>query len=188
MDALIPALIAALLAECGDRTQLLGCALGHRYRSAAAVIAGIALAAGINAALAAAAGGAAAALVDHRALRLLTGLSLVLAGVGALFRPKPAPDLSGWRLGAFASSAGSFLILAFGDKTQFVTAAIAGASDRPVFAGIGSAMGVTIANVPAVILGERWPALVPLRAIRLAAGAALAVAGLAVAALALGIG
>jgi putative Ca2+/H+ antiporter (TMEM165/GDT1 family) len=38
--------------------------------------------------------------------------------------------------------------------------------------------GVTLANAPAVVMGERWPQVVPLRAIRIGAGVALALAGI----------
>jgi len=37
---------------------------------------------------------------------------------------------------------------------------------------------VTVANAPAVVLGDRWPMLVPLRAIRIGAGIVLLLAGL----------
>jgi putative Ca2+/H+ antiporter (TMEM165/GDT1 family) len=188
MDALIPAFIVAALAELGDRTQLLAILLGTRFRSPAAVIAGIAIAALATMALGAAAGAAAAAAVSHRALQLMTGLALLLAGAGGFFGVKAAPPIDGWRLGALASSAGAFFILEFGDKTQFVTAAIAGGSGRPVLTAIGAAAGVAIGNVPAVVLGERWPKLVPLRLIRGIVGAVLVLAGLAMALRALQIG
>ena len=178
MDALVPAFIVALLAELGDRTQLLAMLLGSRFRAPAAVLAGIALAAAINMALASAAGMEIATLIPHRAVQLMTGVALLLAASGAVVRVKPAPSVEGWRLGAFASSAGAFFILALGDKTQFLTMAIAAGSGQPVLAAVGAAAGVTLANAPAVVLGDRWPTLVPLRAIRIGAALALAVAGI----------
>ena len=178
MDALVPAFVVALLAELGDRTQLLAILLGDRFRKPAAVLAGIALAALVNMALAAAVGAEAALYINHRAIRLMTGVGLILAASGAAFRVKPPQSVDGWTIGAFASSAGAFFILALGDKTQFVTGAIAAGSGHPLFAAVGAAAGVTIANVPAVVLGTRWPALVPLRAIRIGAGIALGLAGL----------
>lgn len=178
MDALLPAFIVALLAELGDRTQGLAMLLGGRFRKPAAVIAGIALAAICNMALAGAAGMEIGLAIPHRAARLLTGVALLLAASAAPFRAKPPPAVDGWKLGAFASSAGAFFILALGDKTQFLTAAIAAGSGHPVLAGAGAAAGVTIANAPAVVLGERWSALVPLRAIRIGAGLLMALAGI----------
>ena len=188
MDALIPAFIVAALAEIGDRTQLLAILLGTRFRRPAAVIAGIAVAALATMALGAAAGAAAAAAVSHRALQLMTGLALVLAGAGGVSLVKPAPPVERWRLGALASSAGAFFILEFGDKTQFVVAAIAGGSGHPVLTAIGAAAGVVAADAPAVVLGERWPRLVPLRVVRAIVGAVLVLAGVAMAVRALQIG
>ncbi|WP_019834012.1 TMEM165/GDT1 family protein [Sphingomonas sp. PR090111-T3T-6A] len=177
MDALVPAFIVALLAELGDRTQLLAMLLGSRFRAPAAVLAGTAVAASVNMAIAGAAGMEIAALIPHRAVQLMTGLALLLAASGAVLRVKPAPSVDRWTLGPFASSAGAFFILALGDKTQFLTTTIAAGSGHPVLAAAGAAAGVTIANAPAVVLGDRWPKLAPLKAIRIGAGIALALAG-----------
>lgn len=181
MDALVPAFVIALLAELGDRTQLLAVALADRYRRTGAVIAGIALAAALNMAIAGFAGQEIGPSVPHRAIRLMTGVALILAAAGALLRVKPPPTVESWTLGAVLSSAGAFFILAFGDKTQFVTAVIAAGSGAPWLAAAGAAAGVTVANLPAVILRERWAELVPLRRVRLSVGLLLAVAGLVVA-------
>ena len=187
MDALLPALVVALIAELGDRTQWLAMLLGDRYRRPAAVLVGIALAAAVNMAAAAAAGIASAALVDHRAIRALIGLALLLAGIGAFFRAKAPPPIDGWKLGTFASSFGAFSILQFGDKTQFAAMAIAAGSGSPWLAAIGATLGVTIANIPAVVLGERWRTIAPLHAIRIGAGVVLALAGFGIGASAIGI-
>lgn len=181
MDALVPAFIVALLAELGDRTQLLAMLLGDRFRRPAAVIAGIALAAILNMALAGVVGAEIGGYLNHRAIRLMTGLALLVAASGAFFRVKPPEPVEGWKLGAVLSSAGAFFILALGDKTQFVTATIAAGSGQPVLAAAGAAVGGTLAHVPAVVLGERWPALVPMRAIRIGVGIVLALAGLVLA-------
>jgi Ca2+/H+ antiporter, TMEM165/GDT1 family len=188
MDALIPAFVLALLLEQGDRTQLLAIALTEKYGRPAAVLLGIACAAAINLGLAAAGGLVAADIAPHSGLLLLTALALVLAGGGAPFKTKPAPDLAGWRLGAFASSLGSFFILAFGDKTQFAVFGLAAASGQPVLAGLGATAGVVVGNLPAILLGSEWPRLVPLRLIRIAIGVAVTLAGLVLAVSALRIG
>jgi putative Ca2+/H+ antiporter (TMEM165/GDT1 family) len=177
MDALVPAFLIALLAELGDRTQWLAMRLGDRFARPAAVIAGVALAAILNMAIAGAIGLEIADLIPHRPIQLLTGVALILAASGAPFRVKPPPTVETWRLGALFSSVGAFFILALGDKTQFVTAAIAAGSGQPWLAAAGAAMGITVANVPAIVMGERWAKLAPLRAIRIMTGVLLALAG-----------
>ncbi|WP_454886242.1 TMEM165/GDT1 family protein [Sphingomonas oryzagri] len=188
MDALVPAFLIALLAELGDRTQLLAMALGERFRRAGAVIAGIALAAILNMAIAGAAGMEIAAYIPHRPVQLLTGIALILAASGAAFRVKPPPTVDTWRLGAVLSSAGAFFILALGDKTQFAIGALAAGSGYPWLAAAGGAAGVTVANMPPAILGKRWPDLVPLRWLRIGAGLLLGLAGIVLIILALQIG
>jgi len=181
MDALVPLFVIAALAEIGDRTQLLGLLLGRRFASKGAVLAGIALATILNMAIGAAAGAAIGQVVSHRAIQLFTGLALFLAGTGGLLRVKKPDSVEGWRLGAFLSSALAFFILELGDKTQFITAAISAGSGAPVFAAIGAAAGVTLASAPAVLLADRWPMGLPIRAIRLGVGLLLMLAGLVLA-------
>lgn len=188
MDALVPAFLIALLAELGDRTQLLAMALGDRYRRPGAVIAGIALAAILNMGVAGAVGMEIAAYIPHRPVQLLTGVALLLAASGAAFRVKAPPTVATWRLGAFLSSAGAFFILALGDKTQFAIGALAAGSGYPWLAAAGGAAGVTVANIPPVILGERWPQVVPLRWLRIGAGILLGLAGIVLVIMALQIG
>jgi len=188
MDALVPAFLIALLAELGDRTQLLAMALGGHFRRPGAVIAGIALAAILNMVIAGAVGMEIAAYIPHRPVQLLTGVALILAASGAFFRVKAPHTIETWRLGAFLSSAGAFFILALGDKTQFAIGALAAGSGYPWLAAAGGAVGIIVANVPAVILGDRWTTIAPLRWFRLGAGVLLGLAGMVLVILALQIG
>jgi Ca2+/H+ antiporter, TMEM165/GDT1 family len=187
MDSLVPAFVVAALLEIGDATQLLAILLGKRFAKPAPVLAGIFVAALGNLGLGAAAGTLIALEINHRAILLMTGLSLILAGGGAPFRVKQPEPVDGWRLGAFASSAGAFFILALFDKTQFVAATFSAAWGQPVVTAIAMAAGVTVANAPAVLLGDRWRTVAPLRAIRIGIGLLLVVVGISVAFDALGL-
>lgn len=181
MDALLTSFLAALLAEWGDKTQLLVVAFAVRYRRVGPILAGVAAAALANCLLAAFGGTLIHDMVPLRALSLLVGVALVFAGVGGLIRGK-TPDMGGtWRTGPFLTTAACFFLLEFGDKTQFVTAALAAQFDSLVLAGFGAAVGVVAANIPAALLGERLAGVVPVRAIRLAAAALFLIAGVIVA-------
>ena len=181
MDSLLTTLIAAFLAEWGDKTQLLVIALAARFQRPAAVLAAVALAALANSALAAFGGSLLSGLITLRALSLFVALSLIFAGVAGLIRDK-TPDMgSTWRVGAFLTTLGCFFLLEFGDKTQFLTVALAAQFNAPVLAAAGATVGVVAANLPAAILGDRLAAILPLRGIRLGVGAVFLAIGLYVA-------
>ncbi len=180
MDALLPAFVVALLAEWGDKTQLLVMALAVRFRRPAPILAGVVLAALANALLAAFGGVIIHDFITARAAALLVAVSLLSAGIFGLMRPSP-PDLgTTWRTGAFLTSLGCFFLAEFADKTQFVTGALAAHHDSLVFTALGAAAGVTAASVPAIALGDRLAAVAPVQAIRVGIASLLLLAGLVV--------
>jgi putative Ca2+/H+ antiporter (TMEM165/GDT1 family) len=75
---------------------------------------------------------------------------------------------STWRTGAFVTSAACFFLLEFGDKTQFLTVALAARYDSLLLAAAGASAGVIVANLPAMALAERMPKAVPLKQMRTA--------------------
>ena len=177
MDALLSTFVAALLAEWGDRTQLLVVLLAARYRSAAPILAGVAVGALANAMLAAAGGLVVGGMVTLRAMSLLVALALLFAGIGGLIGRK-APEMgTGWRIGAFLTTAICFFLLEFGDKTQFLTAALAAQFDAAVLATLGATAGVLAAAVPAAVLGDGLAQQAPLKAIRLGIAALFLIVG-----------
>lgn len=177
MDALVTTFIAAALAEWGDKTQLLAIALAARFERPAPVLAGVALAALANALIAAAAGTLLHELVTLRALSLLVAVALVFAGVAGLFRNQTPEMGASWRTGPFLTTLGCFFLLEFGDKTQFLTVALAAQYDALALAATGATLGVIAASAPAVLLAARAPTMLPLKAIRTAAAALFLFAG-----------
>ncbi len=171
------ALVAAALVQGADRAPWLVAILVDRYRRPGLVLAAAALALAANYALASVAGLMVAPLLSPNAGLLLLALSLLLAVSGMVVRAKPPDRLAGWKLGAFATSLLGMFILAFGDATQFIAAALAARSPVPWLAAVGATLGTLAVMVPATVLGEAgWRAL-PLRAIRWASAGVLSVAG-----------
>lgn len=180
MEALVPAFLAALLAEFGDKTQLLTIILAARFGRPGPVLAGIAVAAIANSLIASIGGALLAGMIPFRAFNLLLAMALVFAGGGALL-PQKQPDIGIYdRLGVFAASLIAFFILELGDKTQFLTFAFAARSPTPLLAGAGAAAGIIVASLPAVALGTALPATLPLRAIRIGVGVVLLIVGIIV--------
>lgn len=172
------ALLLGALVQLGDRTPWLAAILADRYRSPGVVLAAAALALAFNNALGVVGGVLIAGLLTPDAKLLLLALALLLAGVSTGLRGKAPERLDGWRLGAFGTSVLGLAILAFGDRMQFVTAALAARGTVPWLAAVGATLGALAVCAPAAVLGEaRWRAL-PWVPIRVAAGGVLVVAGL----------
>jgi putative Ca2+/H+ antiporter (TMEM165/GDT1 family) len=181
VDALLPAFVAALLAEWGDKTQLLVMALATRFRRPGPILAGVALAALANALLAAFGGVLIHDFITARATALLVAVSLLSAGMLALMRPSPPSIGMTWKTGAFLTSLGGFFLLEFGDKTQFLTFALAARYDSLGLTAAGATLGILAANVPAALLGNRLGAVVPVQPLRYAVAGLFLVTGFVIA-------
>lgn len=172
------ALVLGALTQLGDRTPWLAAILADRYRSPATLIVAASLALAINNAVGTVGGVLVAKLLTPNAKLLLLALALVLAGFTIQLSRKSPDRLAGWKLGAFGTSALGLAILAFGDRMQFVTAALAARSTLPWAAPVGATLGALAVCVPAIVLGEqRWLAL-PLRPVKIASGVLLTVSGI----------
>jgi len=171
------ALVAAALAQVGDRTAWLAAILADRYRTPGLVILAAAVALLIASGIAAAGGALLAPLLTPNARQLMLALALILQGGGALF-PAKAPDpLRGWRTGAAATTLLGLFVLAFGDGIQFIVVTLAARSPVPALAAIGATIGSLAVIAPAALIGEtRWRRL-PLAPIRTAIGVVFVIAG-----------
>lgn len=172
------ALVAAALAQIGDRTPWLAAILADRYRQPWLVIAMAAVAMLAAGMIAAAAAALIATRMTPEAKQLFLALALLLQGGGSVM-PAKAPDrLQGWRLGAALTSLIGLFVLAFGDGIQLIVLALAARTAFPWMAVIGATLGSLAVIVPAVILGEAaWQAL-PLARARLVIAIGFVVAGI----------
>jgi putative Ca2+/H+ antiporter (TMEM165/GDT1 family) len=144
------------LAEIGDKTQLLAIVLAARFRKPAPIIAGILIATLLNHALAGALGAWVASLVGPMAMRWALGVSFILMAIWMLIPDKyeDAEQSKTSKLGVFGATLIAFFLLEIGDKTQIATIALAAKYQALVAVVIGTTLGMMIANVPAVYLGE----------------------------------
>lgn len=155
-DFLIATSLVAL-AEVGDKTQLLAFFLAARFRRPWPIIGGILMATIANHALAGAVGIGLAQWLGPDLLRWILGLGFVAMGAWVLIPDKlEAPDEAiGLRLGAFGTTVVAFFLAEMGDKTQVATIALAAQSASAYLVILGTTLGMMIANVPAVIVGDR---------------------------------
>ncbi|WP_164156902.1 TMEM165/GDT1 family protein [Sandarakinorhabdus rubra] len=171
------------LAEMGDRTQLLSVLLAARYRRPVPIIAGVAVATLANHALAAWAGAALANWFAGPAFRTLVGLGFLATAAWLLVPDKPDDAPPTPRGGLFLTTLVAFFLAEIGDKTQIATIGLgARFGDAPVdvlAVTLGTTLGMMLANVPAVLLGDRLLARLPLRFLQRLAAVLMAALGLA---------
>ena len=175
------------LAEIGDKTQLLAFLLAARFRKPLPIIAGILVATILNHSIAGALGAWIVASVDPKILRWVLGVSFIAMAVWTLIpdRIEAGESRFAARYGVFGATLITFFLAEMGDKTQIATVALAAAYASPVLVVIGTTLGMLLADVPAVLLGEKLAGRIPLKLVH---GIAAAIfAGLGVATL-LGVG
>ena len=168
------------LAEIGDKTMLLALLLSARFRQPGSVIAGILVATLANHALAAWAGAALAGWLAGPWFQLAVAIGFLAMAAWTLV-PDTLDEMPVAASGrqAFITTTAAFFVAEIGDKTQIATIALGARFNDVLAVTIGTTVGMMIANVPAVLLGEKLLARVPIKAVRAAAAAVLAVLGAA---------
>lgn len=170
MEALVPAFVAALLAQTGDRSPWLSAILADRYGKPFTIALAALLAHGAGNAIAAGGAQLIAPLLTPHAKQLLIALALIFAAAGAFWRIQPPDRLEGWRLGALLTAFLGIFILALGDTTQFFTFVFAVRGPSPWLAAAGATSAAAAVNLGAALIGEAGWRRLPLRGIRAAFG------------------
>lgn len=177
MDALLPALIAALLAHGGDRPPWMAARLADHGVGIAVVIAAILIAQTLSQGAAAAGAMLVAPTMTPNARSFLAGVALIWAAVASGLPTKsPRGDGAG-RGGAFIVATAAMIATVLGDRTQFVTFGLATAGMSPLLSAMGAGIGASVVSIVAATMGEAaWIAL-PHRVCRAIAATLLGVAG-----------
>ncbi len=183
LDAFAVSTGVVALGEIGDKTQLLALLLAARYRAPRPIIAGIFVATLANHAAAAALGAWLTRAVDPQWMRWLLGASFIAVALWMLV-PDRADAIKGdaaqGPLGIFGITVVAFFFAEMGDKTQIATVMLAARYDALLTVTAGTTLGMMIANVPAVLLGERAVRLMPVQWVHRIAALVFAAIGLAV--------
>lgn len=168
MEALLISAGVVALAEIGDKTQLLALVLAARYRKPLPIIVAILIATLVNHALAGAAGAWLAAAVKPAVLRWALGLSFIATSIWLLIpdRYEEEGEREPSRFGVFGATLIGFFLLEIGDKTQIATVALAARFHSLPAVIAGTTLGMMLANVPAVLVGEAAVGKIPLRIVR----------------------
>jgi putative Ca2+/H+ antiporter (TMEM165/GDT1 family) len=180
LEATLASTAVVALAEIGDKTMLLAIVLAARLRAPWQIIAGIFFATIANHAIAAFVGREVAGLLEAPWFRTAVALGFIAMAVWTLVPDKFDDDdgVVRQRGSAFVTTLVAFFLVEIGDKTQVATIALAAHYRDIVAVTLGTTMGMMLANVPAVLLGEALVKRVSLKAARTAAAALFAVLGL----------
>jgi putative Ca2+/H+ antiporter (TMEM165/GDT1 family) len=173
MEALLIPTGVVALAEIGDKTQLLAFILAARFRKPWPIIAGILCATLVNHGLAGALGAWITSVLSPDVLRWVLGLSFIGMAAWTLIPDKIEEEEMqvAKRLGVFGATLITFFLAEMGDKTQVATIALAAHYASALLVVIGTTLGMLIADVPAVFVGDRFGSKIPMKLVHsIAAG------------------
>jgi len=181
MEALLVSTGVVALAEIGDKTQLLAFLLAARFKKPLPIILGILVATLLNHGLAGALGAWITATVSPSTLRWVLGLSFIGMAVWTLIPDKIEEEETqvAQRFGVFGATLVTFFLAEMGDKTQIATVAMAAHYGTPLLVIAGTTLGMLIADVPAVFVGDKLASKIPMKLVHTIAACIFALLGVA---------
>ena len=178
MEALLFSTLIVALAEMGDKTQLLSFVLAAKLKLKGPIILGIFFATLANHFAAGYVGVWLASLVSPQTLKWIIALSFFAFGAWALIPDKLEDNRKLRGTGVFLTTLTAFFLVEMGDKTQLATIALAARYDSLVAVVMGTTLGMMIANVPAVWIGEALAHRINMKAMRWVAAALFVILGI----------
>lgn len=181
MESLLVSTGVVALAEIGDKTQLLAFILAARFQKPLPIIAGILVATIVNHGLAGALGTWITSSVDPEILRWVLGASFIAMAVWTLIPDQIEEEETeiAHKLGVFGATLITFFLAEMGDKTQIATVALAAHYANPLMVVAGTTLGMLIADVPAVFVGDKLANKIPMRLVHSIAAGIFALLGVA---------
>lgn len=181
IESLLVSTGVVALAEIGDKTQLLAFLLAARFKKPVPIILGILAATVVNHGLAGAVGAWITHSVSPEILRWVLGASFIGMAIWTMIPDEIEDEESqvAKRFGVFGATLITFFLAEMGDKTQIATIAMAAHYADPILVVIGTTLGMLIADVPAVFVGDKLANKIPMKLVHSVAAAVFAVLGIA---------
>lgn len=181
MESLFVSTGVVALAEIGDKTQLLAFILAARFKKPLPIIAGILCATLINHGLAGALGAWITSAISPQTLRWVLGASFIGMAIWTMIPDKIEDEEThiASKLGVFGATFITFFLAEMGDKTQIATIAMAAHYVEPLMVVMGTTLGMLIADVPAVFIGDKLASKIPMKLVHTIAAAIFALLGVA---------
>ena len=179
MEALFVSIGVVALAEIGDKTQLLAFILAARFKKPFTIIAGILCATLVNHGLAGALGAWITSVVSPEVMRWVLGLSFIAMAAWTLIPDQIEEEEAqvARHMGVFGATLITFFLAEMGDKTQIATVALAAHYGSPLLVVAGTTLGMLLADVPAVFVGNRFAAKIPMKLVHSIAAGIFALMG-----------
>ncbi len=157
IESLLVSTGVVALAEIGDKTQLLAFLLAARFKKPVPIILGILAATVVNHGLAGALGAWITHSISPDILRWVLGASFIGMAIWTMIPDKIEDEETqvAKRFGVFGATLITFFLAEMGDKTQIATIAMAAHYADPLLVVIGTTLGMLIADVPAVFVGDK---------------------------------
>lgn len=181
MEALLVSTGVVALAEIGDKTQLLAFILAARFKKPFPIILGILCATVVNHGLAGALGAWITSMVTPEILRWVLGASFIGMAIWTMIPDEIEEEETrvAKKYGVFGATLITFFLAEMGDKTQIATIAMAAHYTSPMLVVMGTTLGMLIADVPAVFVGDKLASKIPMKLVHSIAAAIFALLGAA---------
>ncbi len=165
MTAFLTSLVIVVLAEMGDKTQLLAMAFAARFRWQTVML-GVFTATLANHFLAVVTGNYLTHLVPLQYLQTAAAASFIIFGLWTLRADTLQDEDKKYNLGPFWTVMTAFFLAEMGDKTQLATVALAAEFNTVVPVWAGTTAGMLIADAVGIIVGTILHKNIPERKIR----------------------
>jgi putative Ca2+/H+ antiporter (TMEM165/GDT1 family) len=169
MHEIFTSFITIILAELGDKTQLLALILAARFKKPIPIILGIILATTFNHIFASYIGVWLASLISPQTLQWVLGCLFIGMAIWICIPDKmdEAELKVAKNLGIFVTTLITFFFAEMGDKTQIATIALAAHYKSPLLVSLGTTLGMLAADIPAVLIGSTFAHYIPIKLTRL---------------------
>ena len=165
MTAYVTSLVFVVLAEMGDKTQLLAMAFATRFRWSTVLLA-VLVATAANHLLAVLVGHYLDNLIPIEYVKVGTSVSFILFGLWTIRGDRLQGEENKYKFSPFWTVAIAFFIAEMGDKTQLATVTLAAKYNAIFPVWIGTTTGMVVADAIGIAVGIALGRKIPERLIK----------------------